>query len=232
MIFVVAEIGVNWDGDLELAKQMMIQAKKSGCDAVKFQAYDYDIVKEHSESERLMKATISKDNIDKIDKISKEVGIEWFATPMYPDAVNLLEPYVKKFKIRVTDGRTLFKNESSEIISRIIKTKKDFIVSVEKNPKELSLYENQNVSWLYCVSKYPCEFSDLDFSNMNDFDGYSNHCPHFIAPLTATILGSKIIEVHITSDKSKNFVDNNVSFDYVELESMVKLIRLVETMKL
>jgi N-acetylneuraminate synthase len=232
MAFVVGEIGVNWDGDFTLAKQMMAKAKKSGCNAVKFQAYDYDIVKEHPEKERLMKATISKDNIDQIDKISKEAGIEWFATPMYPDAVNLLEPYVKKFKVRVSDGRALFENKSSEIIDRIIKTKKDVIISVEKNPKTLSLYQQKNVSWLYCVSKYPCEFSDLDFSNINNFNGYSNHCPHFLAPVTAVILGAKIIEVHITSDKSKNFVDNNVSFDYDELENMIKLIRLVETMKL
>jgi N-acetylneuraminate synthase len=232
MVFVVGEIGVNWDGDFGLAKQMMAKAKKSGCNAVKFQAYDYDIVKEHPEKERLMKATISKENIDEIDKISKEVGIEWFATPMYPDAVNLLEPYVKKFKVRVSDGRTLFQNKSSEIINRIIKTKKDVIISVEKNPEKLSLYEQKNVSWLYCVSKYPCEFLDLDFSNINNFNGYSNHCPHFLAPLTAVILGAKIIEVHITSDKSKNFVDNNVSFDYDELENLIKLIRLVETMKL
>jgi len=231
MVFVVAEIGVNWDGDFKLAKQMMTVAKKSGCDAVKFQAFDYDIVKEHPESERLIKAAISKDNIDKIDKISKEVGIEWFATPMYPDAVNLLEPYVKKFKVRVADGRSLFQNGSSEIVDRIIKTKKDFIVSVEKNPNTLSIYPQKNISWLYCVSKYPCEFSDLDFSNMNNFDGYSNHCPHFLAPLTAVILGSKIIEVHITSDKSKNFADNTVSFDYDELENLIKLIRLAETIK-
>ena len=231
MVFVVAEIGVNWDGDFELAKQMMTVAKKSGCDAVKFQAYYYDIVKEHPESERLMKATISKDNIEKIDKISKEVDIEWFATPMYPDAVNLLEPYVKKFKVRVADGRSLFQNKSSEIVDRIIKTKKDFIVSVEENPKVLSIYEQKNISWLYCVSKYPCEFSDLDFSNIDNFDGYSNHCPHFLAPLTAVVLGSKIIEVHITSDKSKDFADNNVSFDYDELENLVKLIRLAETIK-
>ncbi len=231
MVFVVAEIGVNWDGDFKLAKQMITVAKKSGCDAVKFQAYDYDIVKKHPESERLMKATISKNNIDKIDKISKEIGIEWFATPMYPDAVNLLEPYVKKFKVRVADGRSLFQNKSSEIINRIIKTKKDFIVSVEKNPKTLSIHQQKNISWLYCVSKYPCEFSDLDFSNMSNFDGYSNHCPHFLAPLTAVILGSKIIEVHITSDKSRDFADNNVSFDYDELENLIKLIRLAETIK-
>ena len=81
---------------------MMIQSKESGCEAVKFQAYNYEIVKEHPESKRLMKATISNDNIDEIDKIANEVGIEWFATPMYPDAVNLLDPYVNKFKIRVS----------------------------------------------------------------------------------------------------------------------------------
>ena len=231
MVFVVTEIGVNWDGNLELAKQMMSVAKKSGSDAVKFQAFDYDIVKEHPESERLMKSAISKDNIDSINEISKEIGIEWFATPMYPDAVTLLEPYVKKFKVRVADGRSLFENKSSEIIDRIFKTKKDFIVSVEKNPKTLPIYSQKNISWLYCVSKYPCDFSDLDFSNIENFDGYSNHCPHFLAPLTAVILGTKIIEVHLTSDKSKNFADNNVSFDYAEFENLMKLIRLAETIK-
>ena len=72
---------------------------------------------------------------------------------------------------------------------------------------------------------------DLDFSEIKDFGGYSNHCPHLIAPLTAVVLGAKIIEVHITSDKSKKFFDNNVSFDYNELEDLVKLIRLAEKIK-
>jgi len=231
MVFVVAEIGVNWDGDFELVREMMIQSKKSGCEAVKFQAYNYEIVKDHPENQRLMKATISKDNIDKIDKIAKEVGIEWFATPMYPDAVNLLEPYVNKFKIRVADGRTLFENKTSEIINRIINTKKDVIISVEKNPNKIPLYKNNNITWLYCVSKYPCEFSDLDFSDINYFNGYSNHCPHFLAPLTAVILGAQTIEVHITSDKSKDFIDNNVSFDYNELENLMKLIHFFKLTK-
>ena len=150
---------------------------------------------------------------------------------MYPDAVNLLEPYVKKYKIRVTDGRILFENKYSELINRIIKTKKDFFVSVEKNPNKLTLFKNENVKWLYCVSKYPCEFSDLDFSNISDFNGFSNHCPHFLAPLTAVILGAQNIEVHITSDKSKNFIDNNVSFDFNELENLMKYIQFFKLIK-
>ena len=63
---------------------------------------------------------------------------------------------------------------------------------------------------------------------MNDFDGYSNHCPNILAPVTAVMLGANIIEVHITSDKEKNFIDNPVSFDYNELEQMVNQIRNCE----
>ena len=54
MTFVVAEIGINWDGNFELAKEMMIQSKKCGCDAVKFQAFTEEIVKEHPEKNRLI----------------------------------------------------------------------------------------------------------------------------------------------------------------------------------
>ena len=63
------------------------------------------------------------------------------------------------------------------------------------------------------------------------FNGYSNHCPHFLAPLTAVILGAEIVEIHITSNKSKSFFDNNVSFDYDEIENLLKLIRLAEMIK-
>lgn len=231
MTFVVAEIGVNWDGELSLVKDMMIHAKNSGCDAVKFQAFEEDIVKDHPESSRLMKTSISSENIEDIDRLSKSVGIEWFCTPMYPKAVNLLEPYVKKFKIRVADGREILCNKDTKLFDAILKTNKEIIISCETSPVKNKYYKSNNIKWLYCVSKYPCNFLDLDFSNMNDFNGYSNHCPHFLAPLTAVILGAEIIEIHITSDKSKNFFDNNVSFDYDELENLLKLIRLAETIK-
>ena len=59
MTFVVAEIGINWDGNLNLAKEMIKKAKQVGCDAVKFQAFDLDIVKEHPQSKRLLKSSIS-----------------------------------------------------------------------------------------------------------------------------------------------------------------------------
>jgi len=229
MVFVVAEIGVNWDGDFELAKEMMQNAKNAGCDAVKFQAYREELVKDHPEHLRLEKATISPKNIEMINKIANEVGIEWFCTPMYPGAVDFLNNYVKRFKIRVYDGKPLFENKDSELINKVLKTGKQVIISSQTSPRNTKYFDNKQISWLYCVPKYPCNLNDLDFRNIQDFDGYSNHCPHFLAPLTAVSLGAKIVEFHITSDKSKNFIDNNVSFDYKEMTNLVKLIRMTET---
>ena len=99
MSFIVAEIGVNWNGDFELAKKLMEMAKTTDCNAVKFQSFNEEIVKDHPESSRLMKSSISKQNIEEINKLAKLVGIEWFCTPMYLEAVDLLEPFVKRFKI-------------------------------------------------------------------------------------------------------------------------------------
>lgn len=231
MTFIVAEIGVNWDGNFDLAKEMMTNAKNAGCNAVKFQAYEENLVKDYPERSRLVKSTISKTNVEIINELSKSVGIEWFCTPMYPEAVDLLDPYVKRFKIREFDGRPLLENKTSILFEKILKTNKEIIISCQKSPRDTIHYNNSLIKWLYCIPKYPCEICDIDFSNINDFDGYSNHSPQIIVPITAAILGSQIIEIHITSDKSKNFIDNNVSFDYPELAEMVRQIRISEKIK-
>ncbi len=231
MVFIVAEIGVNWDGNLELAKDMMIHAKKTGCNAVKFQAYTEEMIRNHPEHGRLAKCSITKSNVQDVDNLSKSVGIEWFCTPMYKEAVNFLEPFVKRFKIRELDGRPLLDNKTSDLLERVLITDKEIIVSSQRSPLGTKYFKHPHIKWLYVVPKYPCQLSDLNFKNIKDFDGYSNHCLHFLAPLTAVILGATIVEIHVTSDKTKSFIDNAVSFDYTELESLAKLVRLSEKIK-
>jgi len=231
VVFVVAEIGVNWDGDYELVQEMIQESKKTGCNAVKFQSFNEELIKNHPEKSRLMKSSISKNNVEKINQIATEIGIEWFSTPMYPEAVDILNPFVKRFKIREFDGRNLIENKTTELFKKIQKTDKEIIVSTQSSPKNSEFYNDSNINWLYCVPKYPCDLEDLDFTNFNEFDGYSNHSPNIIAPLTAVILGSKIVEIHITSNKNKNFVDNNVSFDYKSLSNLVLFIRDAEKIK-
>lgn len=225
MTFIVAEIGVNWDGKKDLARQMIQKSKELGCNAVKFQAFDEKNLGKHPEKDRLLDTAINEDNIEFIDNASRDVGIEWFCTPMYADAVDLLEPFVKRYKIREFDARLLLDNKKSLLLDKIFNSNKEIIASSEAIPSKLKQYDDSKLKWLYCMPKYPCSLEDLNFFNMKNFDGYSNHCPNIIAPTAATILGSKIIEVHITSDKSLNFVDNNVSFDYNELKIMINYIR-------
>jgi sialic acid synthase SpsE len=232
MVFVIAEIGVNWDGDLGLVRNMITKSKEFGCNAVKFQAYNEDLVKSHPEWKRLMKATILPENIEEIDKIARNVGIEWFCTPMYPKAVDMLEPYIKRFKLRELDGRQLLQNKTSELFEKIQETKKEIMVSSEKSPKNCMYYNKNHIKWLYCVPKYPCNLTELNFSFFQDFNGYSNHTPNIIAPLTSVIKGGEILEVHITSDKNTNFIDNNVSFDYNDLQKLMELIRSAEKIKI
>jgi len=231
-VFFVAEIGVNWNGNFDLAKEMMKNAKDAGCNAVKFQAFQEDLVKNHPESARLLQSAISKKNVETINEMAKSIGIEWFCTPMYPEAVDFLDPFVKRYKLRELDAKILLKNNSSELFERIYSTDKEIIISCEYSPKDCKFYSDPRIKWLYCVPKYPCNLNELDFSKIRDFDGYSNHCPQIIAPLAAAINGRKIIEVHITSDKSGQFIDNNVSFDFMELKFLVSLIHQFEKIKL
>lgn len=231
MSFIIAEIGVNWDGDLSLAEDMMIHAKKYGCDAVKFQSFNKSIIGNHPEYERLIKTSISESNVKKINELSQIIGIEWFCTPMYVEAVDFLDPYVKRFKIREFDSRQLLENKTTDLVEKVLGTGKEIIISSQHSLENSKFYKHPKIKWLYCVPKYPCSLEDLDFSELGKFDGFSNHCPQIVAPLSAAILGAEIIEMHITSSKTKNFVDNNVSFDYDELEEIVRLIRLSEKIK-
>ena len=116
LVFLVAEIGVNWDGNIELASNMMQSAKNIGFDAVKFQSFNESIIGEHPEKNRLLKSSITKYNIEYIATAAHSVGIEWFCTPMFPEAVDLLDPYVSRFKIRVPDGKPLLQNNTSVLL--------------------------------------------------------------------------------------------------------------------
>ena len=228
MVFVVAEIGVNWNGDLEIAEKMMNQAKDANCDAVKFQAFNDEIVKDHPQKDRLLSCSISQKNIKQIDQIAKKVGIEWFCTPMYYEAIKMLNPFVKRFKIRERDGRPLLENKSTKLLKEVFESKKEVIISSEKSPKNLGINKINNIKWLYCIPKYPCPFKELKFEVLKDFDGFSNHCNLLKAPIEAVKNGAKIIEIHTTVDKSKDFFDNNVSFDENELQEIVKQIRAIK----
>ena len=174
MTFIDAEIGVNWDGDFDLVKKMMLNAKQADCNAVKFQSFNEDTVKDHPQKERLLKSSITEDNIYEIDRIANTVDVEWFSTPMYPDAVDFLDSFVKRFKLRFHDGVSLLENKTTKLFEKIISTKKEVIVSSQTSPLNSKFYEHEQIKWLYVVPKYPCKIEDIDFTRIKEFNGYSN----------------------------------------------------------
>ena len=228
-MFVVGEIGVNWDGDFELIKQMMYESKILQLRAVKFQAFTFEMVKDHPESKRLMNSSITKENVEKINEISQEVGIDWFCTPMYPGAVDFLDPFVSRYKIREFDGREIIQSNKTELFQTIYKKHKDIFISSETIPLDCSLHNDPQIKWLYCVPKYPCSLGEIDFSLLKHFDDFSNHCSLIEAPIRALREGIEILEIHITSDKTKDFVDNNVSFDYDEIKEIMKVAKVINS---
>ena len=208
-----------------------MKSKEIGINAVKFQAFNDENIKGHPESERLLKSAISELNVKEVNQIAKELDLEWFCTPMYSEAVDFLEPFVKRFKIRHSDGIKIVNGQSSELFDKILKTDKEVMISSQKNPNTSKFFQNSKIKWLYCVPKYPCELEELNFKDLKNFNGFSNHCPKIIAPLTASILGAEIIEIHLTPNKSIDYIDNNVSFDYNEIEELIGMIRLSERIK-
>ncbi len=232
MVFVVSETGVNWDGDPKLAESMIRGSKKAGCDAVKFQAFRQEHVAAHPQGARLLRAAVTASNAGEMKSMADSAGIEFFCTSFYPEAVKWLNPLVKRFKIRELDSRPILQGKRSALVEAVLDTGKEVIISSAEKPADEVLAGRTNIRWLYCVPKYPAALEEIDFAKMRDFDGYSNHCPETIAPITAAILGASIVEVHVTQDKSKDYIDNNVSFDFRELEYLVGQIRLVERMKI
>lgn len=231
MTYIVSEIGVNWNGDFEILEKMISKSKNAGCNAVKFQAFNMEQIKSHPECEMLIKTSISEKNIEKINQIAQRYEIEWFCTPMYPEIVKVLNPFVKRFKLREFDGRSLVEDEITPLTKSVLETGKEIIVSSQKSPKNCDNYKNEQIRWLYCVPKYPCIIEDIDFKDIQDFNGYSNHCVDPIVPISAAVLGSDIIELHVTLDKNGKYIDNNVSFDFEELKKIVNNIRKIERLK-
>ena len=225
MVFLIAEIGVNWDGNFDLLEKMAFISKQVGFDAVKLQAFNEQMIEKNPIHKRLLKSAVSISNIQKISDIMKKIGIEWFCTPMYEEAIGILDPYVNRFKIRELDARDLENKDSLKILDLALEKNKQVIVSSQILPKKSKYYKNNKIKWLYCVPKYPCELEEYDFSKIEEFNGLSNHCLDREAIINAVKHNVEIIELHVTLNKDEDYIDNNVSFDFNECDNIIKDIR-------
>jgi sialic acid synthase SpsE len=248
-VYIIAEIGINHNGDIEIAKQLMDVAVETGCDAVKFQKRTPEIcVPEEQKSipretpwgsmtyfEYKKRIEFEQKEFEQIDAYAKKIGIDWFASPWDVPSVDFLEgfnvPCQKIASACLTD---------SELLTAINKTKTTTILStgmssMQEIDKAVSLLNDVPLAIAQATSTYPAEASELNLRAIQTFAekykvpvGYSGHERGLQVTIAAVALGATFIERHITLDRSMWGTDHSASLEPEGLKKLVRDIRIVE----
>ena len=235
---IIAEIGSNWEGNLNTAKKIISECKIAGADAVKFQMWRAkDLYSEtHPEWSTIKKSELTFDKAKKIKKISDEIGIEFMCSAFYPEAVTFLESLgVKRYK--VASRTCLLKDPFAlETLQNKATTKKHIIISMGMggDKKKLqNIFLKNKVTFCYCISDYPLNFNKINWKKAVNFDGFSDHTMGITAPILFTILKKQkkskqiIIEKHVKLENSKG-PDASTSIDTKQLSDLISHIRIFE----
>jgi N,N'-diacetyllegionaminate synthase len=239
--YVIAEIGINHGGDLDLAKRMIDSASQTGCDAVKFQTYltEQRAPKGNQEVfDILKKCELPFDAFEKLKNHADAKNIEFFSTPFDEESIQCLEDI----------GVNLYKVASFDVVNhkllrRIAKTGKTVIMSVGmanleeiRDAHSVIKTTSNNVAILHCISAYPTEEKDANLGAIrilqDDFSdcviGQSDHTSGIKVPFYAVALGAQIIEKHFKIDDEMDCIDAPVSISQEQMLNLVDEIRNLE----
>ncbi len=219
---IIAEIGQNHNGDMQLARRLIHEAKENGADVAKFQLYDARRLfpREGNPWFDYNCATeLSRADVEVLSKTCEEVDIEFMASAFDVERVSWLEDMnVKRYKVASRSITDL------KLINALAKTKKEVIVSLgmwqESEFPSLSL---QNPKFLYCISKYPTSLEDINFSSIDfntQYAGFSDHSIGIVASSIALSRGAQIIEKHFTLDKKMYGPDHSGSMEPKDLSKL------------
>jgi N-acetylneuraminate synthase len=243
-VYIIAEIGINHNGSLELAKKLIDGAVFAGCNAVKFQKRTPELCvpRDQWELERetpwgrisyieyRRKVEFGFEEYLEIDCYCKEKGIDWFASPWDETAVEFLE----KFK------PVLYKLSSASLtdhplLKKVRATGKPIIIStgmstIEEIEETVQLIGKENLLIAQSTSTYPCAIEELNINVIKTYKekfpgvqiGYSGHETGLAPTLAAVTLGASFVERHITLDRAMWGTDQAAS---VEVNGMLKLVR-------
>ena len=250
-IFLIAEIGINHNGDLSIAKELINNAKIAGFDAVKFQKRDINLVysKELLDSERISpwgKTQRDQKNglefqlkeYNEIDKFCKKINIEWFASAWDLNSLKFLDRYKLKYN-KIASAMIVDKIFLEEVAKR---KKYTFISTGMSNLRHISdavkIFKKNKCQFelMHCISTYPMEVKDANLETIRALKkkfkcpvGYSGHEVGLAVSYAATGIGITSLERHITLDRSMYGSDQSAS---VEKKGMVELVKNIRTMEL
>jgi len=253
-VFVIAEAGVNHNGDPETAKRLVEAAVKAGADAVKFQTFKADkVVAPHapkaayqkaatdpkvSQLEMLRRLELPYEVFEEIKTICDQRGILFMSTSSDEESTDFLDSLgVPVFKVpsgEVTNHLFL------EYVARkgkpiIMSTGMSYLSEVDEAVRVIREAGNDKLVLLHCVSSYPVDVGDVNLKAMQTLHvafqvpvGYSDHTLGIEVPLAATALGACVIEKHFTLDRRLPGPDHKASLEPDELKAMIAGIRIVK----
>ena len=249
-IFIIAEIGINHNGDINIAKDLIKGAKEAGCDSVKFQkrniekVYDEAFLNSFRESpwgntQRDQKKGLEFDEEEysEIDKYCKKLDIDWFASAWDIES----QKFLKKFNLKYNKiasamivDKLMLEEVSKEgkhtFISTGMSTYKDISFAIEIFKKNKCSFE-----LMHCISTYPMKDEDANLNVINTLKekyqcdvGYSGHETGIAISTAAATFGITSLERHITLDRSMYGSDQSASLEMPGLRQLVGALRKVE----
>jgi N,N'-diacetyllegionaminate synthase len=253
-VYIIAEAGVNHNGSLDLAFQLIEAAKACGADAVKFQSFRADLLatrsahkaayqertteKSESQFEMLKRLELDADAHGKLIAHCKQVGIEFLSSPFDAESADLLDTFgISSFKIPSGEITNL---PFLEHIARkgrpiILSTGMSTLGDVEDAVRVLRSAGASQLTLLHCVTEYPAPYAEVNLRAMHTLKcafnlpvGYSDHTPGIDISVAAVALGAEVIEKHLTLDRALPGPDHAASLEPAELKEMIASIRRVE----
>lgn len=253
--YFIAEIGANFDGDIEKAKRLIDAAKASGADCAKFQTFTPEtIVSEGGFSKMELHGvhgtwgrTVSEVFEDakfpiewhkEIVDYCKKVGIHFSTTPYFKEAVDLCIELDVPF-IKIGSGDITWLEMLEYIASKgkpiILATGDATMSEIDEAVRTIEKTGNKNFVLLQCITNYPSKIESANVnvlktyqSAYNVLTGYSDHSPGHVVALASVVIGSRVIEKHFTLDKTDKGPDHPHSMEPNEFKFMVDSIREVE----
>ena len=253
--FIIAEAGVNHNGDMKLAHNLIDAATKAGADAVKFQSFvAADLVTPQAQKARyqveatgqgggqfamLKSLELSKDQQKELKTHCDEAGVLYLCTPYEERSADLLEEIsVAAYKIASTDTTNIpfLRYIARKGIPVILSTGMSFLGEVEETVNELKLHGlDGKIIILQCTSEYPAPVNEVNLRAMKTMElafvcpvGFSDHTPGVGASPWAVAAGACVIEKHFTLDRNMTGPDHRSSIELKELKELVRTIRNVE----
>ena len=256
-VIIIAEAGVNHNGDIELAKKLIDVAVEAGVDYVKFQTfksenlvsksakkatYQIENTKDATENQlqMLKKLELSNEQHNQLISYSKQKNISFFSTAFDLDSLSYLKELGLSM-VKIPSGEITnlpYLRKASELFSEVIISTGMSTIEDIKNALNIFIEEGipkSNISILHCNSEYPTPMQDVNLHAMLSIQkefgvrvGYSDHTLGIEVPIAAVALGAKVIEKHFTLNRNLPGPDQLASLEPLELKEMVQAIRNIE----